>query len=1090
MARRAIAVTGRAGRFAVIAALVATAVSAMPVTGAPAAAGTVTGAGDAATTATALRVDYRADPLGIGDTRPGLSWELRSPVPGERQTGYEIRAASSPDLLAAGKPDVWDSGHAASASSMVTWNGAALHSRERVYWQVRVWDSQDHPSAWSAPAYWEMGLLQPSDWSAQWIGNADWQPRQPTPAVVRFAATDARYVRLDVTKLGLPVKEGGFPYEVSRLQLAEVVVADSTQPGTDLALGAGVTASENYSVPGYWEPQYVTDGRLTTDQPPLGYTSYQRQSQDLGGSDIWLQIDLGQVRHFDEVELYPRTDVTTDDGQTPNFPVDYTIQTSADASTFTTAATVTNQAPPPPLHGQPAALPVFARQFALDGTVARARLYATGLGMYAATINGQPVSTGVLEPPETDYTKRVVYTAYDVTSLLRDGANSIGVMLGNGLYNVPPTPGRYEKLTRSDGPPKLLAQLEVTYTDGRTERVVTDSSWRSTLGPVTFTNWYGGEDFDARRVQPGWDQGGADLSTWQDAVQVTPPGPQTVLAARSTPPIQPAARITPVAITQPKPGDYVFDMGVNFAGWEQLHVSGPAGTTVTMRIGELLNPDGTVQQAGNGTGAPIWDSYTLSGQGAETWHPQFVYHGFRYLEVTGLPAPPTEQTVTGIELHTANPPAGSFSSSNQLLNSIHGIIGQAIANNMYSVLTDCPDREKLGWLEEDHLVFGSVSRNNDVAAYYRFLEQNMADAQTPDGLIPDIAPEYVVFAGGFRDDPNWGGTFILAPWQLYLTYGDVATLRAYFPAMQRYLSYLSGKAQDGILNYGLGDWVASDTSTPLAVTATYAYHQLAATMSDIASVLGDSAGQQNYAQLASTIATAFNNQFLDPAHGTYASGSQASDALALDMGIVPQQYQSAVLAHLIASIRAQGNHLTVGEIALPSVFRVLEDAGRDDVLYDVATQTTSPSYGYQVTHGATSLTELWDGPTAGQSQDHFMLGAIDEWFTSGLGGIRAAPGAVGYDRLVIAPAVVGDLTDVSASYGSVRGPISTRWTRQGRQLQLDVTVPAGTTATVLVPVDPSHPVASQGHGFQEFQGDHAVYDIGSGSYSFESQLPA
>ena len=391
-------------------------------------------------------------------------------------------------------------------------------------------------------------------------------------------------------------------------------------------------------------------------------------------------------------------------------------------------------------------------------------------------------------------------------------------------------------------------------------------------------------------------------------------------------------------------------------------------------------------------------------------------------------------------------------------------------------------------------MMGTVSRGYDVAAYYRQIVQNMADAQTPEGLVPDIAPEYTVFSGGFRDDPNWGGAMVLAPLRMYEAYGDVATLRTCYPNMVRYLDYLGSKAQGHILDYGLADWAAIDRSTPRAVTATFAYRQLATGMATIAEVLGRDADAQAYTQLAGQIADAFNERFFRPDDATYASGSQASDALALDAGIVPAAHRAAVLDHLIASIRAERNHLTVGEIALPSVFRVLSAAGRDDVIYDVATQTTSPSYGFQVRNGATSLTEFWDGPvsSAGEnSQNHFMLGAIDEWFGNGLGGLRQAPGSVGWKELLVRPAVVGSLTHAATTYATPYGEAASSWRRVGKTLHLDVTVSANSTAEVHLPLldDRGQPSATGGAALVRVEDGYAIYEVGSGRWQFTARTP-
>ncbi len=852
----------------------------------------------------ALTVENQAAPIGIDNPHPSLSWQLSRGA----QTAYELRVGT------------WDSGRIATGQSThITYAGPALRSRERVDWQVRVWDAHGEVSPWSAPSTWEMGLLNPSDWSASWIGNPAWQAHQSTPA----------------------------------------------------------------------------------------------------------------------------------------------------------------------------ALPVFAKQFTLTKPIRSARLYATGLGVYAASVNGQQLGPAVLEPGNTDYRKDVQYRTYDVTGLLRGGGNSVAMRLGNGIYNVQPTPGRYAKFTGSQGTPRLLAQLEITYADGTGTTVTSDPNWRTALGRTTTATWYGGEDYDARRLQPGWDQPGADLtgSAWTAAAPTGAPASTTRLVAHAGPPIQEVGRFQPRSISQPKPGVYVVDLGVNFAGWEQLRVSGPAGTKVTMRPGELLNSNGTVSQSNSGTGTPIYDSYTLSGNGTETWHPEFAYHGFRYLEVTGLPRPPAQDTVTGIVLRAANPSAGSFTSSNTLVNNIHTIIDRAVQSNMQSIVTDCPSREKLGWLEDGMTSFDAIADNYDVSAYAPVLVRNMAEAQTSSGLVPDIAPEYTVFGGAFRDDPNWGDAMILLPWALYQRYGDTDTMRTYYPNMVRYLNYLTGKATGDLLAYGLGDWGAVDTSTPTGMTAGYAYYQSASTMKQVAAALGMPADAARFGTLAGRIAAAINAKYLNTRTHTYANGTQADDALALDMGIVPAEQRQAVLSHLVNAIAAAGNHVNVGEVALTPLFHALQAGGRDDMLYTIATQTTFPSYGFLIAHGATALTEFWAGPTGANSQNHEMLGGIDAWFTSGLAGIQQAPGTAGYGTLVIRPAMIAGLGHVAGSYQSPHGEVDSAWTRQpDGGLRMDVTIPGNSTATVYVPAARADQVTVTGDTsavIYQGQGDgYVAYRAEAGRFGF------
>ncbi|MFI1094110.1 family 78 glycoside hydrolase catalytic domain [Streptomyces sp. NPDC020917] len=1003
-----------------------------------------------------LRVDSMVDPTGIHDAEPTLSWTLTCTGNQREQTAYQVRVAGSRSRLDSGRPDQWDSGWVASAAGHAVYAGRALTSRTRAYWQVRVRDESGRTSDWSPTASFEMGLLNPGDWTAAWVGNADWDALSSPvpPATVNFATQRARFVRLSVSRLGLPLKEG-WPQPVSRLQIAEMQVFDSLDPKVNVALNGAVTATDVYSAPGTWEPAYVTDGKTSGDTAPVGFTSLQHDDPDVSASPILLTIDLGAPQSFDTVTLWPRTDIRTADGRTPNFPVDFTIQTADSLDgPFTVAAAVTGQTPPePPV--TPAGLPLFARQFRLRKPVSSARLYVTGLGVYTATVNGHRAGSAVLEPGNTTYTKHLDYATLDVGELLRKGDNALGITVGTGIYDTLTYNARYAKFNARIGPPKVLAQLEVTYVDGSTERVVTDRSWLTALGPVTFSNWYGGEDYDARRLPRGWDQPGTDRSTWQQVSASSAPAPDAVLTSRRGPGVEVVDVLTPQAITQPKPGIYVFDFGTNVAGWQQLKVRGQQGTKITMRPAELLKADGTIDYAS--TGNPIYDCYTLGGSGVETWHPEFLYHGFRYIQVEGLQAAPSKDTLTALVLRAANTSAGSFSCSNELINGIHRIIDRAVQGNMFSVLTDCPTREKLGWMEQDHFVFDTVTRNYDAAAYTYDIVQAMADAQLPNGMVPDIAPEYTVFGGGFRDDPNWGNAMVIVPWKHYRTYGDRDLLTTYYPNMRRYVDYLTSKAKGHLLDYGLGDWATINATTPTGVTATYGYFKAADALSSVAAAIGNTADATTYGTLRDAIGNAFHAAYFDAKNTTYATGSQCSDALALDMGIVPAELHGGVLDHLLANLTANGFHLNLGEIGLPALFDVLAAAGRSDVVYEIATQTTAPSYGAMLARGATSLTEFWDGSG---SQNHFMLGAIDRWFSASLAGIDQAGQSVGFADLLIAPTFVGDLTHVAATYQTPRGPVTSEWRRSGSSVTLDVSVPVGCRATVRLPGLEDHRITS------------------------------
>lgn len=697
-----------------------------------------------------------------------------------------------------------------------------------------------------------------------------------------------------------------------------------------------------------------------------------------------------------------------------------------------------------PRVGEGHPLPLLAGEFTVDRPVASARLYVAGLGVYVASVNGAPVTDAVLEPPYSDFTRRVVYATHDVTALLREGANAVGVALGPGIAHVFPHQDRYMKFFGSKAAPKAIAQLEVSYADGTSERFGTDAGWRATEGPTTRSHWYGGEDHDARREVAGWDVPGTDRSGWRP-VTVRPDGTD-MLRSRTCPPIRVTEELPATGKLVATDGTAVFDVGAVVAGWAELRLDLPAGRHLRLLPGDQLDAFGRVVQSKPTTGAPIFSTYVTK-DGPQSWHPAFRYDGFRYVEAQGLPEHVGAEAVKGLVLRADNAHIGEFETSDPLLNDIHRIIDRAVRGNMYSVLTDCPHREKLGWLEQAHLLFDVVAYNYDVAAYCRELLVGIAEAQTEEGLVPDTAPEYVVFDGAFRDDPNWGGALVRMPWQIYRWYGDTTAMERHYDAMRRYVDYLTGRSEDGILGYGLGDWFGLDHTTPVPLVGTWGYWRAARTMARVAGVLGRDDDAKRYRALTDAISAAFTGAFFKD--GRFGGGGQASEVFALDMGVVPDELAPGALDRLSEAVRT--GEITVGEIALPPLYQVLTRAGRHEALWGFATSTSHPSYGYQVRHGATALTEAWDGPTRGLSQNHYMLGAIDSWFYRGLGGLGQAPGSNGFRRLLVAPAAPGDLESVRAATETPYGRAGVSWQRSDGAYALEVEVPAGSSAEVRLP---------------------------------------
>ncbi|HVI98983.1 MAG TPA: family 78 glycoside hydrolase catalytic domain [Sphingomonas sp.] len=744
-----------------------------------------------------------------------------------------------------------------------------------------------------------------------------------------------------------------------------------------------------------------------------------------------------------------------------------------------------------------AAMPIFRREFMAREKPVRAIVSVAGLGQYVLRINGRPVTDTLFNPGWTDYRKTVLTNSYDVTDLIGAGANALGVLLGNGFFNVEKRAGRYTKLVESFGAPEFILVMTLLHHDGSVERVASDSSWRVVEGPVRWSSIYSGEDVDARLEPAGWDKPGFDAAGWRQPLVATAPGGK--LRAQGAVPVAVDREITAVARRAPKPGVVVHDFGINFSGVPRLVVRGPAGSRVRLIPSESLGPDGQVSQRSYGVrkGYEIWFDYTLSGRGDEVFVPMFTYQGFRYLQVERVAAEggrelPAIVSLTGQFVFAAMPKAGDFDCGTPLLTRIHKLIRQAVLSNAVSVLTDCPHREKLGWLEQTHLNAATVFYNREAVTLYEKLTRDVADAQAPDGMVPGHAPEYTQFleADGsdaiWRNSPEWGAAAILSPWAAYRRYGDRRLIEQAYPVACRYADYLESRAAEGIVDFGMGDWDdlgpgkrGPSQLTSRALTGTATWYQSLVALAGWAKLLGKARDAARFTAEAKQIAAAFNARFFDAAKGSYDTGSQTANAMPLALGLVPAGRERDVLAALVADVRANGNGVTAGDVGFHYVVEALSRYDRDDVMLDMLLVTDRPGYGYQLAHGATALAESWEADPSG-SLNHFMMGHAEGWLFGRLGGItidflRPA------DRIVtIAPKPVGAVPWAQVTARSPFGEVESRWTRRGGALALDVTVPMGTRATVRVPTSAAARVRVGGAAVAGAPGVHTATPVAGG----------
>jgi len=909
---------------------------------------------------TYLRCEYLVDPLAVDSHQPRLSWILKPAacsLRGLRQTAYQILVASSAENLASDQGDMWDSGKVESdRTNQVAYAGKSLRSGRRYWWKVRAWDQNDQPSAWSQAASWSMGLLEPGDWQAKWIGA-------PVPV-------------------------------------------DRSKPGPS---------------------------------------------------------------------------------------------------------------------------PLMRKVFEVAGPIQRAVVYASALGLYELHLNGRRVGDQVLAPEWTDYTKRVQYQAYDVTSLVQKGPNALGAMLAEGWYAgrvglshiVKGGPIRHIYGER----PRLLVQLQIELADGRRQTVITDGTWKFTVdGPVRSADLLDGETYDARCEMPGWDSAGFDEAGWK-AVDVADCIPAK-LVAQPNEPMRVVEQIQPIAVTEPAPGVYVFDLGQEIAGWCRIRVKGNAGDTITLRHAEMLDEDGTiyvtnlrVPKDGGPLGARATDTFVLKGGSEEILEPRFTYHGFRYVEVSGLKQKPTKDMLTGCAFWSSAPDAGSFECSSPMLNRLYSNIVWTQRDNMPSVPTDCPQRdERLGWTGDIQVYSQTAMFNQDLAAFFTKWIRDLRDAQADDGRFPDVAPHPYNPNERFSGVAAWGDAGTVVPWRQWLNYGDSRLIAEHFESARRWVDWIRTNNPDLIWrnkrHNDYGDWLHGDTliadgwprtggEVPKEVFATAFFAHSTDLVAKMADTIGRKQDAAQYARLAGDIKAAFCKEFVSP-DGRIKGDTQAGYALALNFDLLPESMRQSAAKHMVEGIERYKGHMSTGFNSTIRMMLELSRWGYNDIAYQLINHTTFPSWGYMIANGATTIWERWDGYVKGRGfQDpgmnsfcHYAIGAVGEWMYRVILGINPDESRPGYRHIILRPMPGGGLTYARGEYNSIAGRIASAWKIEGNTTRFDLTVPANTAATVYIPARDAAAVseggrpATQAAGvkFVRMEAGAAVFEVGSGEYRFASAM--
>jgi len=702
--------------------------------------------------------------------------------------------------------------------------------------------------------------------------------------------------------------------------------------------------------------------------------------------------------------------------------------------------------------------PYLRKSFVADLPIRKARVYISGVGLYELYINGQKVCDHVLDPTFTNYDKRVHYITYDVFKLLVKGKNALGVILGNGWYDVHSRAvWGFNKAPWRDRPACLL-QLEIEYENGTTQTIISDKSWKSAPSPIVYNDIREGEKYDARLEIQDWNESDFNDESWAGVREKS--GPKGKLVAQMIPANRIMREVTPVSVKSPKPGLYVIDMGQNMAGWIKLKVKGDSGAIVKMKFGELLNPDGTLNQfnINRHHRNPEFQvgEYILKGKGEEIWEPKFTYYGFQYIEISGYPGLLTKDDIVGKVIHTSFGKSGSFSCSNEVINNILKAADWSYISNFLGYPTDCPQREKNGWTGDAHLAAETgLLTFKPQAAYTKWL-LDCQDSQLDNGLLPGIVPTsgWGYNLGEWAKDgfgPAWDGAYIWVPWYLYTYSGDTQILAEHYQNMKKCVDYMTGKAKNNILDIGLGDWVFINTYAPRDLTSTACYYDLTNKFAQIAALLNNQDDAAIYAKLAENIKTSFNQKFYKSEEKTYANSEQTSLAAALYFNLVPKADIHSVATSFANIIVKNDSLLDCGVLGAKWIPHALSDNGYANIAYQIAGNTRYPGWGYWLEKGATTLWENFNIETKDNSHNHMFFGDIVHWCYKVLAGIRPDEKQPGFKHFFIEPYFPESLYFVKASHDCMYGLIKSEWRRTGDKIELNIEIPGNTCSTIKLP---------------------------------------
>jgi alpha-L-rhamnosidase len=1058
-----------------------------------------------------VRCEYRINPQGIDNPNPRLNWIILSNKRAETQTAYQVLVASSKELLSADTGDLWDSGRVQSnQSAEVEYAGKPLSSRTACFWKVRTWDRNGKPSNWSRPASWSMGLLNPSDWSAQWISDpilADPANRPLTPihcyrSELASRPDVAKWIVLDLA-------------EVRQMDAVEIIPARPKKESTDFRtpmfpLRFKVEIANN--------PDF-TDAKLVVDETGSDFPSPRKGPYRFSfapttaryvrltvvrlarwdGQDFGLA--LGGLAVFDgqqSIAVGARVECS-DSMESQYWSKRFLVDGEAAVTLAPDAPALAAGIPDVQAKSTISRVPMLRREFNVSGNVRRATLYVTARGFYEVHINGKKVGDELLAPGFTDYDVRLQYQTFDVTRLLHRGPNALGALVGYGWYaghmNL------WELRCIYGYFPQFLAQLEIELTDGTKITLNTDAQWRSTLdGPVRWSDLLDGEGYDCRREMPGWDKAGFDDHSWSQVWMQ--PRNQVPLVSQVCQPVRKICELSPASVKEVKPGVYVYDFGQEITGWCRLKANGPAGTHVRLRHSEMVAPDGSIDVK-NLWGVKQEEDYILDGQGPHVFEPHFTYHGFRYVELSGLPRGLRPNALIAVNIRSDLPIAGHFECSDALYNRIQKAAFWTQANLLFDVPAGCAARsERLAWTGDVRPCVQSLLFNFDADAFLAKYTQDLRDDQSADGRFTDICPQ-APLRGTTQcmGSPGWADAGVSLPWNLYVNTGDRQMLANHFEAARRWVDFVHGNNPDLIWRNGRGndwgDWLSAGPATPKEIGATAFFAHSADLVARMAWALGRNADARYYESLFQGIRQAFVNNYVSTNGIIGDDGDvQGSYALALQFGLLDEPLKSKAVARLTQLVKENKDHPTTGFWSSVELLLALSGNGCNDEAARMLDQQTTPSWGYMADHG-TTFWEAFNANTRNLSLNHWTHSAVNEWLWRNVAGLNPDEQSPGYQTFTIYPRPTAEVSWCRSAYDSIRGRIVNNWRSDGNTFNLDITIPANTTATVIVPAMDPDTVKESGIPAAQAQGVKLVrtnpgtvsYIVGSGDYHFTSRLP-